>query len=210
MPASKHSKPIADFTRESDLLARGFKRVAGIDEAGRGPLAGPVSAAAVVIDAENIPEGLADSKTLSEVRRDELFREICRTASVSVAFAGAETIDRGNIRMATLDAMARAFNALPEQADYALVDGRDVPDGLSAEARAVVGGDGLCLSIAAASIVAKVMRDRLMMRCDAVYPEFGFSGHKGYGTKAHRDAIARHGPSPLHRMSFAPMRTDNR
>jgi len=169
-------------------------------------LAGPVAAAAVVLDAANIPQGLADSKTLSESRRTELFDEICRTAAVSVAFASAQSIDRHNVLAATLQAMTRAFQALAEPADFALIDGRDVPPDLTVDAQAVIGGDGKCLSIAAASIVAKVMRDRLMVRCAGTYPEFGFAGHKGYGTAAHREAIGTHGPCPLHRMSFAPMR----
>lgn len=209
MAARRESKTMADYRLEQDLAARGFRRIAGIDEAGRGPLAGPVAAAAVVLDPMNIPEGLADSKTLSAARREALFDKICLAAEVSVAFAGAETIDRDNIRQASLQAMARAFNALPEPADLALVDGRDVPAGLVAKARAVVGGDGRSLSIAAASIVAKVVRDRLMVRCAAAYPDFGFADHKGYGTKAHLEAIGKHGPCPLHRMSFAPLRTDD-
>lgn len=210
MTAGRKGKAVADYLMEQDLAARGFRCIAGIDEAGRGPLAGPVAAAAVILDVENIPAGLADSKTLSEARRNDLFEQICRTASVSVAFASAGSIDRVNIRQASLDAMARAFNALSEAADFALVDGRDVPAGLIADARAVIGGDGTCVSIAAASIVAKVMRDRLMVRCAAFYPVFGFAGHKGYGTKAHRDAIATNGHCPLHRLSFAPMRIDDR
>ena len=206
MAARRESQPVADFRLERDLAARGFCRIAGIDEAGRGPLAGPVAAAAVVLNPEFIPDGLADSKTLSETRRCELFDEICRSAAVSVAFASAETIDQGNILKASLKAMAHAFAGLPEPADFALVDGRDLPPALTPNGQAVVGGDSKCLSIAAASIVAKVMRDRLMVRCATAYPQFGFAGHKGYGTAAHRDAIGTHGPCPLHRMSFAPLR----
>ena len=130
------------------------------------------------------------------------------TASVSVAFSSAATIDRINILQASLGAMARALAGLPVNADFALIDGRDIPAGLAPEARAVIGGDGKCLSIAAASIVAKVMRDRLMKRCALTYPDFGFDRHKGYGTKTHRAAIAEHGACPLHRLSFAPLRID--
>jgi ribonuclease HII len=180
-------------------------RVAGVDEAGRGPLAGPVSAAAVILDPDNIPDGLADSKTLSEARRADLYERICATATISVAFASAATIDRINIRQASLDAMARAVGGLAVTADFALIDGRDVPGGLEIAAEAVIGGDGKCLSIAAASIIAKVMRDRLMTRCEAVYSGYGFSGHKGYGTQFHRDAIGQLGPCAIHRMSFAPL-----
>ncbi len=205
--SQKRARPIADFRVEAGHIANGRNRVAGVDEAGRGPLAGPVSAAAVVLDPDNIPAGLADSKTLSESRREILFEQICRAASVSVAFSSSATIDRINIRQASLDAMARAVAGLPAAADFALVDGRDVPDGLAVDASAIVGGDGKCLSIAAASIVAKVMRDRLMMRYDGIYPGFGFAGHKGYGTKAHRNAIVEHGPCPIHRMTFAPLKT---
>jgi ribonuclease HII len=200
--------PPADFHHEAACMANGFIRVAGVDEAGRGPLAGPVSAAAVILNPDDIPDGLADSKTLSEARRVELFEMICASATVSIAFGCASTIDRMNIRQATLDAMARAVRALAVKADYALVDGRDVPQDLPVRAEAIVGGDGKSLSIAAASIVAKVMRDRLMARCDSVYSGYGFSGHKGYGTKVHRDAISALGPCAIHRMSFAPLKRE--
>jgi ribonuclease HII len=200
------AKPVADFSREDACIARGYMRVAGVDEAGRGPLAGPVSAAAVILDPDSIPEGLADSKTLSEARRADLYERICETATISVAFTSAETIDRINIRQASLDAMARAVKGLAISADFALIDGRDVPGGLEIDAEAVIGGDGKSLSIAAASIIAKVMRDRLMERCEALYSGYGFSGHKGYGTQLHRDAITQLGACAIHRMSFAPLR----
>ncbi len=197
--------PVADFSCEAGHIANGLLRVAGVDEAGRGPLAGPVSAAAVILDRGNIPEGLADSKTISEARREELFERICATSVVSVAFASAATIDRINIRQASLDAMARALNGLSIAADIALFDGRDIPEGLVIRSEAIIGGDGTSLSIAAASIVAKVVRDRLMTRCEAAYQGYGFSGHKGYGTQAHRDALAALGPCAIHRRSFAPL-----
>ncbi len=202
---TKKPSQTADFALEMELIAAGRLRVAGVDEAGRGPLAGPVSAAAVILDPDRVPAGLADSKTLSEKRREELFDRICATAAVSVAFSSAATIDRVNIREASLDAMARALAGLPMAPDYALIDGRDVPDGLAVDARAIIGGDARSLSIAAASIVAKVMRDRLMVRCDAAFAGFGFAGHKGYGTQAHRTAIEQIGACALHRMSFAPL-----
>jgi ribonuclease HII len=197
--------PVADFSREAGHIASGFLRIAGVDEAGRGPLAGPVSAAAVILDPDNIPDGLADSKTIPEARREELFERICATSAVSVAFASAATIDRINIRQASLDAMARALNGLPIAADMALFDGRDVPDGLTIRCETVVGGDKTSLSIAAASIVAKVVRDRLMTRCEAAFRGYGFSGHKGYATQAHRIALAELGPCAIHRRSFAPL-----
>lgn len=205
MAKRTRSGPVADFSREAGHIANGFRRVAGVDEAGRGPLAGPVSAAAVILDPDNIPDGLADSKTLAEARREELFQQICATSAVSVAFASAATIDRINIRQASLDAMARALNGLCVAADMALFDGRDLPDGLTIRCEAVVGGDRTSLSIAAASIVAKVVRDRLMTRCEAAFQGYGFSGHKGYATQAHRDALAALGPCAIHRRSFAPI-----
>jgi ribonuclease HII len=181
----------------------GERWVAGIDEVGRGPLAGPVAVAAVILDPRNLPKGVQDSKTLSAERREELSRSILDKAlGVAIAFASAREIDAFNIRGATLRAMARALGALALRPDFALIDGRDVPDGLCCQARAVVGGDGLSLSIAAASIVAKVARDALMTRLHAHYPEYGFDSHAGYATRRHVAALERWGPSPLHRRSF--------
>ena len=181
----------------------GARWVAGIDEVGRGPLAGPVAVAAVILDPRNLPKGVQDSKTLSAERREELSRSILDKAlGVAIAFASAREIDAFNIRGATLRAMARALGALALRPDFALIDGRDVPDGLCCQARAVVGGDGLSLSIAAASIVAKVARDALMTRLHAHYPEYGFDSHVGYATRRHVAALERWGPSPLHRRSF--------
>ena len=198
--------PPPDFSFENEAAHRGAIRVAGIDEAGRGPLAGPVVAAAVVIvDRDEDWSGLTDSKLLSETERDAWFDRIVADAHVAIASTGAATIDRLNIRNATHDAMRRAVAALPVPADHALVDGNALPD-LPCRGEAVVKGDRRSLSIAAASVVAKVTRDRVMRRLDGVAPGYGFAKHKGYGTKAHRDAIARLGPSPFHRMTFAPMR----
>lgn len=180
--------------------------VAGADEAGRGPLAGPVVAAAVILDPDNVPPGLNDSKKLTARRRDELFELILMHAEVSIASSGPARIDRTDILKASLDAMRRAVNALPRAPDSALIDGRDVPPGLCCQGNAVIKGDARSLSIAAASIVAKVARDRMMQRSAERFPVFGFERHAGYGTAAHRKAIAEHGPCPLHRMSFRPIR----
>lgn len=184
----------------------GFSFIAGLDEAGRGPLAGPVVAAAVVLDPSTTPPGLNDSKALSRKARESLFEEIMASALVGVASVSAREIDATDIRKASLSAMRRAVLALPVKAGYALVDGRDVPPGLSCPARALVKGDARCLSIAAASIVAKVMRDRMMTRAAAIHPLYGFDSHMGYGSARHLSAIAMHGPCILHRMSFRPLR----
>ncbi len=178
--------------------------MAGVDEVGRGPLAGPVGVAAVILAPHaRPPRGIDDSKKLDRAQREALFPLIVESAvSVSIAFASAEEIDLYNIRGATLRAMARAVAGLSVRPDFALIDGRDVPDALFCPARAIVDGDALSLSIAAASIVAKVARDRLMARLDLHFPGYGFSDHAGYATPAHRDALARLGPSPLHRRSF--------
>ena len=196
-----------DFAFERELIGRGRALVAGVDEVGRGPLAGPLGVAAVILDPDDLPEGIDDSKALSAARREALSEIICAKARcVSIAFASVAEIDALNIRGATLLAMARAVNALSLRADFALVDGRDVPDGLRCPARAIVGGDARSLSIAAASIVAKVTRDRAMRALCAAYPAYGFSRHAGYGTKAHLEAIAVHGPCPYHRLSFSPFK----
>lgn len=194
-----------DLERERALARVGHRRIAGVDEAGRGPLAGPVVAAAVVLDLRRVPDGIADSKCLSASVRERLFAEICATSEVAIAAASAATIDRINIREATLLAMRRALCALPAPADAVLIDGRDLPAGIACRCEAVVGGDSRCLSIAAASIVAKVARDRMMARADALYSGYGLAGHKGYPTEAHRDALVRLGPSPIHRRSFGPV-----
>jgi ribonuclease HII len=193
-----------DLAFERKLLARGARFVAGVDEVGRGPLAGPVGAAAVILSPDAPPPpGIDDSKKLDEARREALFPLILESAlSVSIAFASAEEIDRYNIRGATLRAMTRAVAGLALKPDFVLVDGRDLPAPLPCPARAVVGGDGLSASIAAASIVAKVARDRLMARLDRHFPGYGFAAHAGYPTQAHRAALARLGPTPLHRRSF--------
>lgn len=193
------------YDHEQLLITEGLAPVAGVDEAGRGPLAGPVVAAAVVLDPHAIPDGLDDSKRLTPERRDELFAEIVATASFAVAVATVSRIDRDNIHHATLWAMAKACRTLAVRPAAALIDGRHCPQ-ITCEARAVIGGDGLSQSIAAASIIAKVTRDRLMIRLGRRFPLYGFERHKGYGTPEHLDALARLGPTPHHRRSFAPVR----
>ncbi len=186
-------------------MRRGFLPVAGCDEAGRGPLAGPVVAAAVILDPARIPKGLADSKELDAQTRDRLFDTICATAEVAVAFAPPARIDRDNILRASLWALAKAVCALPRTPQLVFVDGRDTLP-LECEVKAVIGGDGIVASIAAASIIAKVTRDRLMMQLGLAHPEYGFEKHKGYGTSLHCDRLRIHGASIHHRNSFAPVR----
>lgn len=181
--------------------------VAGIDEAGRGPLAGPVAAAAVILDPANLPRGLDDSKALSPAERERLADAILRSArAVSVCFASVDEIERLNIRGATHAAMRRAAHGLAVTPAHILVDGNDRPEGLPCAAEALVGGDARSLSIAAASILAKIMRDRLMRRLAVLHPDYGFDRHFGYPTPAHLAALDRHGPCALHRRGFAPVR----
>ncbi|MGD0641624.1 MAG: ribonuclease HII [Roseiarcus sp.] len=196
-----------DFAFEREAIARGHCLVVGVDEVGRGPLAGPVGVGAVILDPDDLPEGLDDSKALSAERREALSELVyAKARCVSIAFASVAEIDALNIRGATLLAMARAVNALSLRPHFALVDGRDVPDGLCCPARAIVRGDARSVSIAAASIVAKVARDALMTRLDAVFPGYGFARHAGYPTPAHIEALSRLGPTPFHRRSFSPKR----
>jgi ribonuclease HII len=192
------------FRRERALIKRGVWPVAGCDEAGRGPLAGPVVAAAVVLDPRRIPKGIDDSKRLSPERREELFEQICATASFAVAFASPARIDRDNILRASLWALKRAVEALPEMPQHVFVDGRDRLD-TPCDCEAVIGGDGLIVSIAAASIIAKVTRDRLMCALAQDCPGYGFESHKGYGVPEHLEALHRLGPTAHHRRLFAPV-----
>jgi ribonuclease HII len=192
------------FRRERALIRRGIWPVAGCDEAGRGPLAGPVVAAAVVLDPKRIPRGIDDSKRLTPGRREELFEEICATASFAVAFASPARIDRDNILRASLWALTRAVHALPEMPKHVFVDGRDRLDA-PCDCEAVIGGDGLVVSIAAASIIAKVTRDRLMCALAQDCPGYGFESHKGYGVPEHLEALNRLGPTVHHRRLFAPV-----
>jgi ribonuclease HII len=196
-----------DFRLEATASRRhGYRRIAGVDEAGRGPLAGPVVAAAVVLDGANCPSGLNDSKKLTAAQREKLFTAILACADVSIASSSPRRIDQTDIRLASLDAMRRALAGLPTPACHALIDGRDVPAGLVCGGDAVIKGDARSLSIAAASIMAKVMRDRMMARLDDVYPAYAFALHVGYATARHRSALALVGPCPLHRMTFRPIR----
>ncbi len=197
-----------DFSSELKAKMQGFWPVAGLDEAGRGPLAGPVVAAAVILDEKNIPEGLNDSKKLTAKKRKSLFDQIMATSHVAICSNSAKCIDETDIRKASLDAMRRSFLGLELKANFALVDGRDIPYGMDVPADALIKGDGRSLSIAAASIIAKVTRDRIMDHAAKLYPEYGFEKHAGYGTKAHRDAINAYGPCPIHRYSFRPIRKD--
>tara|TARA_R110002124_G_scaffold250589_5_gene415688 strand:+ start:8762 stop:9427 length:666 start_codon:yes stop_codon:yes gene_type:complete len=195
-----------DYSHEANLRARGARIVAGVDEAGRGPLAGPVVVSAVVLDPRAIPPGLNDSKKLNEQQREMLFEQIIASAlAVSVVVAPPAIILSHNIRGATLWGMTQAVCGLNLPPDRVLIDGRDVPMGLPCEGLALIGGDGRSVSIAAASIVAKVTRDRMcaIMDCDA--PAFGFAGHKGYGTARHLAALTEHGPCRHHRAAFAPV-----
>ena len=191
-----------EFTIENELYAEGFTAVCGVDEAGRGPLCGPVVAAACILPRGYIPEGINDSKKLTEKKREKLFDLICENAvAFCIAEASVEEIDRLNILEADLLAMRRAIEGLSVPADYALIDGniaRDFP----IPAKAVIHGDAISPSIAAASILAKVTRDRMCLQLDREYPQYGIAKHKGYGTKAHMDALRQHGPSPIHRKQF--------
>jgi len=183
--------------------------VAGIDEAGRGPLAGPVVAAAVILDPANVPPGLNDSKKLSHKKREQLFHVLQDCADIGVGIIEPLEIDEINILQATYKAMIQASEALSTRPQHCLVDGNRLPK-LNMDATAVVKGDSKSLSIAAASIIAKVTRDRIMIELDRKHPEYGWAKNMGYGTQAHRDAINIYGPTPFHRMSFAPLNTFQR
>ncbi len=200
---------MAHFRVERGLLKGGVARVAGVDEVGRGPLAGPVTAAAVILDPRNLPKAIDDSKALTAAEREEGCALVMRKAlAVGIGFASPREIDAINIRQATFLAMRRALAALALMPDHVLVDGNDGPGWRSVTMQAIVKGDASSLSIAAASVVAKVTRDRMMVRLDGHHPQYGFARHKGYATAEHRDAIQRHGPSAHHRLSFAPCRSD--
>src|SRR5215831_5815553 len=192
------------FRRERAAIKRGVFPVAGCDEAGRGPLAGPVVAAAVILDPKHIPRGLNDSKKLAAVEREKLYERIFATSEVGVAVGSPIRIDRDNIRRASLWALARAVAALPVRPRLVFVDGIDRIDA-GCDCEAVISGDALVLSIAAASIVAKVVRDRLMMQIGAAHPGYGFERHMGYAVPEHCRALSTLGPTVHHRRSFAPV-----
>jgi ribonuclease HII len=194
-----------DFRLEQEAMTRGASRVAGVDEVGRGPLAGPVVAAAVILDPELIPEGLDDSKKLSAKKRQMLAGIIRQTAQVSIGQASVDEIDYNNILQASLLAMTRAVQGLEIQPDYLLIDGNQTPKGLRMPMQTVVKGDTLSQSIAAASIVAKIWRDQLMVDLAQQHPGYGWETNMGYGSKSHMSALQKYGPTPHHRRSFKPV-----
>lgn len=187
---------------EQNATNRGYKAVCGVDEAGRGPLAGPVCAAAVILPPDIVIEGVNDSKKLSEKKRELLFDVIKEQAlSYSIAFASVDEIEEINILNATMLAMKRAVEGLNIKADYAMIDGNRLPN-LEIPSEHIIKGDAKSMSIACASILAKVSRDRLCYKYAEEFPQYGFDKHKGYGTKLHREALIEYGPCPYHRMSF--------
>jgi ribonuclease HII len=198
-------RPIPDFSLEHAALALGARIVAGVDEVGRGPLCGPVTAAAVILDPDRIPPGIADSKALSPTRRERLFDQIANTGQVSIAHASVEEIDTLNILQASLLAMRRAVAGLSLAPDHLLIDGNRLPAVLPCRAQAVIKGDARSLSIAAASIMAKVARDRIMVDLAQQHPGYGWERNAGYPTKEHRAALLNLGLTPHHRRSFRPV-----
>jgi len=198
-------KPGPDYSFERAAILRGLSRVAGVDEVGRGPLAGPVTAAAVILNPANIPPGLADSKALTAARRDALYDAILASAQCCIAHASVEEIDTLNILRASHLAMERAVAGLPQAPDHILIDGNLIPAGLKARAQAIVKGDAKSLSIAAASIIAKVARDRIMVDLAQQYPGYGWEANAGYPTKLHQSALLNLGVTPAHRRSFKPV-----
>ena len=199
---NKDNESIDWLLYENNALSKGYKFVCGVDEAGRGPLAGPVFAAAVILPEGKIIEGVNDSKKLSEKKREELFDKIREEAfAYSIAYASEKEIDELNILNATYLAMKRAVEGLNIKADYALIDGNRMPP-LNIEGETIVKGDAKSASIAAASILAKVSRDRLMLELAEKYPQYQFEKHKGYGTKLHYEMLDKYGPSNIHRQTF--------
>lgn len=196
------AKTVPDFSHEKELLDLGTGLVAGVDEAGRGPLAGPVVAAAVILDPSNIPEGLNDSKKLTARARAMLFDQINAAAQVGVGQASVQEIDDLNILRASHLAMCRALDGLPKRPDHALIDGNMIPRDLVLPATALVKGDARSLSIAAASIIAKEVRDRIMVDLAQQYPGYGWEKNAGYPTAQHRASLLSHGVTPHHRRSF--------
>ena len=192
-----------DYEFEKAAALSGFSCICGVDEAGRGPLAGPVCAAAVILPAGAVIEGLDDSKKLTEKKRERLYDIIKQTAvAYSVAYGTLEEIETVNILEATYLAMNRAIEGLTVKPDFALIDGNRVPRGIKIPCETVVKGDSRSMSVAAASVLAKVTRDRLMLEYDKKYPEYNFKKHKGYGTKEHTELIKQYGPCEIHRLSF--------
>ena len=193
----------ADFSREAALISDGQTRIVGIDEVGRGPWAGPVVVAGVILDPARIPDGLTDSKKLSPAKRESLAEQIHATAEVKIIEVSVEDVDRLNILAASLLGMRLAAEAL--NPDFALIDGNKIPEGMPCASEALVKGDGKSASIAAASIVAKVYRDRLMVELAAEFPGYGWETNAGYGTKSHKNGLQNLGVTPHHRRSFKPI-----
>ncbi len=209
---SRRNRSTCTAALERELQRLGYRFIAGVDEVGRGAWAGPVIAAAVILDLDRLPEGLDDSKRLSRSRREALYDAIRHTArALALGIVDAAEIDRTNIRRATERAMRAAIAGLHPRPDYLLIDAVSLPD-VNIPQRAIIRGDQLSVSIAAASILAKVTRDRLMREYDRLYPGYGFARHVGYGTRAHQQALMRLGPCPIHRLSFrgvAPSRSES-
>lgn len=194
------------FSYERQVWAMGYRLVAGLDEVGRGPLAGPVVAAAVILPGELIVPGLEDCRRLSGKRRQEVYEEIrAKALGVGIGMVHPDGIDEANVMMATYKAMVKAVADLAERPDYLLIDSLHLP-GVAQPQAPIAGGDGQSCSIAAASIVAKVTRDDYMIEMDKQYPQYGFANHKGYGTLEHREALERHGPCPIHRKTYGSVR----
>lgn len=192
-----------DYEFEKAAVNSGFSCICGVDEAGRGPLAGPVCAAAVILPEGAVIEGLDDSKKLTEKKRERLYDIIKQTAvAYSVAYGTLEEIETVNILEATYLAMNRAIEGLTVKPDFALIDGNRVPRGIKISCETIIKGDSKSMSVAAASVLAKVTRDRLMLEYDKKYPEYNFKKHKGYGTKEHTELIKQYGPCEIHRLSF--------
>ncbi|MEN8838571.1 MAG: ribonuclease HII [Celeribacter marinus] len=198
-------KTAPDYSFETHATARGYSRIVGVDEVGRGPLAGPVTACAVWLDPNRIPDGLNDSKALTEKRRLMLYEQIMEVADVSIASCSVEEIDEINILQASLRAMERAVAGLSVAADYVLVDGNKIPKAFGVDAEAIVKGDARSVSISAASIVAKTWRDSLMVDLAQQHPGYGWEKNAGYGTKLHLDGLRNLGVTPHHRRSFKPV-----
>ncbi|MCX7565688.1 ribonuclease HII [Sulfitobacter sp. F26169L] len=194
-----------DYSFENSARARGYARIAGVDEVGRGPLAGPVTAAAVVLDPTRIPEGLNDSKKLSRKKREQLYPLIMAAADVSIAHASVEEIDEHNILRASHIAMVRALEGLKIPPDYCLIDGNMIPRGLSLPAETIIAGDTRSVSISAASIMAKICRDCVMLSLAQQHPGYGWETNMGYGSKSHMLALQNLGVTPHHRRSFKPV-----
>lgn len=204
-PTKRRVHPTCTNRFEKEITREGYSRIAGVDEVGRGALCGPVLAAAVVLDPQRIPEGIDDSKKLSSAQREVLFQQIVATAlAVGVGRVEPEIIDRENILQATLRAMGYAVTELRPPADFLLIDAVRLPS-LNLPQRSIIKGDAQSVSIAAASIVAKVTRDRIMVELDRCFPEYFLEKNKGYGTQAHLESLRRYGPSPIHRKTFRPV-----